>query len=164
MRYCNFTIFQLLPGSVCDDDRIDLVALPVVDHARHLVPVLGGEVHASRPTVDVGEILAGPAHGGRVDDGRHFYEVGHEDRVEEGLIAILQGLQDLPFADIVGINAGADDFILGVGGGPGRPALLILLHHNQLLFVEVMEGGRDNAWKKTRTSNIIKIRILHYFF
>ena len=52
MRYCNFTIFQLLPGSVCDDDRIDLVALPVVDHARHLTPVLWTEVHpAGSPSI-----------------------------------------------------------------------------------------------------------------
>ncbi len=37
------------PGTICDDDSIDLVALPVVDHARHLPAVLRAEVHPAGP-------------------------------------------------------------------------------------------------------------------
>jgi hypothetical protein len=93
----------------------------------------------------VGEVLTSPAHGGRVDNRGHFEKVVHEYGVEEGLVAVLERLEDLPFADVVGIDAGLDDLVLGVGGGTGRPSLLVLLHHDQGLFVQVLKGGRDNA-------------------
>ena len=38
-----------VPGAIGDDDGVDLVALPVVDHAGHLPAVLRTEVHAAGP-------------------------------------------------------------------------------------------------------------------
>ena len=45
--------------------------------------------------VYLGEVGAGPADRGRVDDGGHLVEVVLEDPVEEYLVAVMDGLQHL---------------------------------------------------------------------
>ncbi len=45
----HYGTYVFKPGTICDDDSIDLVALPVVDHARHLPAVLRAEVHTAGP-------------------------------------------------------------------------------------------------------------------
>ena len=45
------------PGPVSDDHCVHLVALPVVDHARHLPAVFPTEVHSSRPSGGSGGVF-----------------------------------------------------------------------------------------------------------
>ena len=71
------------PGAVSHHNRVDLVTLPVVDHAGHLASVVLAEVHAAGSSVQVGEVGAGPAHGGGVDDGGHLVEIVHQQSVTQ---------------------------------------------------------------------------------
>ena len=65
-------------GTIGDNHCIHLLTVPVVDHAGHLPPVLGAEVHPPGSPVQVGEVGAGPAHSRSVDDGGHLKEVVHQ--------------------------------------------------------------------------------------
>ena len=62
---------------------------------------LRGTCHIFQPhclsdlPVYLGEVGAGPADRGRVDDRGHFVEVVFEDPVEEYLVAVMDGLQHL---------------------------------------------------------------------
>jgi hypothetical protein len=44
--------------------------------------------------------LAGPAHGGRVEDRHHFLEVIHHDAIEQALVSILKRDQVDVFLDV----------------------------------------------------------------
>ena len=46
----------------------------------------------------------------------HLKEVVHEEPIEEGLIPILDRLQDLPFSNVVWVDTTLDDFIIGFLG------------------------------------------------
>ena len=114
---------------------LDLVALPVVDHAGHLAHVVLAEVHPPGPPVEVREVGAGPAHRGGVDDRSHRVEVVHQQPgkrygqglsafkmrsapynppVEERFIPILQRLEHFPLADVVWLDSTLDDLVLGL--------------------------------------------------
>ena len=57
---------------------------------HHFTKVIGAEVHASRPPVDLVIVQAGPANGGCVEDRCHVHKVVQQKVVEEGLIPVLQ--------------------------------------------------------------------------
>src|SRR5258706_209643 len=62
--------------------------------AQHVVDpsaVVGRDPEAASPAEDVTELLARPAHGGRVDDGQEFLEMLDQHPVEERLVPVLQG-------------------------------------------------------------------------
>ena len=121
------------PGPVCHHHSVHLVTLPVVDHAGHLTAVVTTEEHSPGPPVHVGEVGAGPAHRGCVDDGGHLAEVVHQQPVEQGLVPVLEGLEHIPLPDVVGVHAALDDLVIRLLGGAGGPALAILPHDVLLL-------------------------------
>lgn len=56
--------------------------------------------------------------------------------VEEGLVSILHTLEHFPLADVVRTDSRLDDLVVGILLGPGRPALLVLLHDHLLLVLD----------------------------
>jgi hypothetical protein len=66
---------------------------PVAQHLVDVAPVAVRHEDAARTTVDVPELLAGEADGGRVDDRRHLVGVVGDHAVEQRLVAVLQRLQ-----------------------------------------------------------------------
>ena len=65
--------------------------------------------------------------------------------VEQGLVPVLHGLEDLPLPDVVRADAGLDDLVLGLLLGAGRPALVVLLHDDLLLVLDVQAGKRSRV-------------------
>ena len=58
--------------------------------AGNAIHVVGRDPQAARTAEDVAVLLAGAAHGRRVDDGQQFHEVFDQQAVEERLVAVLQ--------------------------------------------------------------------------
>merc|ERR1719245_1979725 len=129
------------PGSISHNNCINLITLPVVNHAGHLPLVILAEVHASGSSVQVREVGASPAHCGRVDDGSHLIEVIHQQSVEQCLIPVLQRLQHLPLPDVVRLDSTLDDLIIRLLLSSGSPALPVLRHDHLALLHLVQCGG-----------------------
>ena len=93
------------PLVVGHDDEPDLVPRRVAQDLRDVVHVVGGDPDAARATVQVAELLARTADGGRVDDGQQLLQVVEEDAVEQRLVAVLEGREaDVPL-EVVGLVA-----------------------------------------------------------
>ena len=60
-----------------------------IGDTHHFTHVLRGEVHASRPPIDLVVVQAGPTHSGCVQNGCHVHKVVQQQIIEEGLIAVL---------------------------------------------------------------------------
>ncbi len=64
--------------------------IPVAQHAVDVASVVVGDEETARSAVDVAELLAGQAHGGRVHDRHHLLDVLRQDSIEQSLVAVLR--------------------------------------------------------------------------
>jgi hypothetical protein len=100
------------PLVVRGHDQPDVWVRGVAEQGRNPVHVVRRDPDATRPPEDMAVLLAGPAHGRRVDDGQQFHQVLDQKAVEERLVAVLEdgeadellqvvrfGPQVLPFED-----------------------------------------------------------------
>ena len=129
---------------VGDHDEPHVLVGGVGEDLGHAALVLGGDPQAARTPEDPAVLLAGLAHGGRVDDGKELLEVVPEHLVEEVLVAVLDGGQADVALERVGL---ADDVAVGAPG-----LLLHRAHHvgqqpleAQLAPLVAREGGRPVA-------------------
>jgi hypothetical protein len=82
------------------DDRVLVRAL--AEDLGHAVQVIGRDPRPARPSQDVAELLARPAHRGGVDDRQELVEVLGEQSIEEGRVAVLErGQADVPLQVVV---------------------------------------------------------------
>ncbi len=72
-------------------DEAHVLVRGVGEHLGHAAPVLGRDPEAACAPEDPAVLLAGLAHGGRVDDRQELLEVVPEHLVEEVLVAVLEG-------------------------------------------------------------------------
>ena len=82
------------PLPIRHDDHVDLASGPVAEHLGDAPAVVRGYVKAARPTEDLAQLLAGLAHGRRVDDGHHLRGVVEYHSVEQRLVPILKRRQE----------------------------------------------------------------------
>ncbi|MEJ2273856.1 MAG: hypothetical protein P8Y01_04700 [Woeseiaceae bacterium] len=76
--------------AVGHDDDAHVLVWPVLKNVADPALVVQGDIKPPRFPVKVLELLAGLAHGRRVDDGHHLLDVVHHDAVEQVLVAVLQ--------------------------------------------------------------------------
>ena len=127
------------PLVVRDHDQADLVPRGVAQDLRHAAHVVRGDPDAARPAVEVAELLACPAHGGRVDDRQQLFEVVQQDPVEQGLVPVLEGRQADVLLEVVLLVAD----MLKLQGN-----LLLDLHHS----------GRQQAAEAERVPFVVRER------
>ena len=78
----------------------------VLQDIVEVVPVLIGDKHPARATVDLREALAGGANGRRIDDRHHLIEMVANQAIKEGFVGVLNVAQvnmlvDLSFKSLV---------------------------------------------------------------
>ena len=71
-------------------DHPDILRGPMAENFLNPTVVLGSDIKAARSPEDVAVFLAGPAHGGGVNDGEHLLDMLHDHAVEERLVAVLE--------------------------------------------------------------------------
>ena len=86
--------------AVADHDGLDFVVARMAEDAADQVLVRDAEKQAARLAKDVAEQLAAEADGRRIDDRHHLFDVAGQQRVEQGLVGILQAAQEHVALDI----------------------------------------------------------------
>ena len=79
--------------AVGDDGEADIFVRPVAEQLRQAASSIDGEVEASRPAENVAKLLAGFAHGRRVDERHEVRRVRHQGLVVESLVVVLERRQ-----------------------------------------------------------------------
>ena len=87
-------------AAVGGDDHAHVVHGDVLQHVLHAVDVARADREPARVAVVAGVVAHGLADCGRVDDGQHLLKVVFEDRVEQHLVAVLEGTQVLVFFQV----------------------------------------------------------------
>ena len=85
--------------AIADHDAANVVVARVGEHLVDAVAVGVADEQAARLAPDLGEALASFAHSGRVDHGQQLFHVVGDERVEEGLVVILQVAHQGVFAE-----------------------------------------------------------------
>src|SRR4029453_8653820 len=81
------------PFTVGDDDDPPVRIGPVPQHLGDAPAITGADEDPPGPLEDAAELLAGEAHGRRVDDRQRLVRVVRGGAEEECLVAVVQGVQ-----------------------------------------------------------------------
>jgi len=96
-----------------------------------LAAVARAQEQSARPAVDVAVLLAGAAHGRRVDDRQQLHEVLDQETVEQGLVAVLEDGQPDVLLQVVSLGSQVfqlqGDLLLNRQGCRGHQAVQIEL-------------------------------------
>ena len=79
--------------AVADDDDANVVMAAMVEDLVDAVAVWIAQEQAARLSPNGAETLAALAHGGRVDERQHLFDIAHQQGVEERLVRVLQVAQ-----------------------------------------------------------------------
>ena len=87
-------------------DHFDVMVRYVLQDIVEVVPILVGDEHAARATVDFRETLTGGADGGGIDNRHHLIEMIANQAIKQGFVGVLDVAQinvliDLGFKSLI---------------------------------------------------------------